>query len=148
MQQDVQEVDAESLANLPAGGDGSNYQWLDLDGEGLQCVLAEQGDGWYYKRNVSPVTFTFEDGKPKISARFEPVTEVARLPSFADAPSASHQFLDLAGDGQLDCVVLERPVAGFFERTEDQDWEPFRPLRVSAQPRLARSKSALRRSHG
>jgi RHS repeat-associated protein len=34
----------------------------------------------------------------------------------------------LAGDGQLDCVVLERPVAGFFERTYEQDWEGFKPL--------------------
>jgi RHS repeat-associated protein len=128
VQQDVQEVDPESLENLPAGGNGGNYQWLDLDGEGMQCVLVEQDDGWYYKRNVSPGTFTFEDGKPKISVRFEAVTEVARLPSLAEAPSGSHQFLDLAGDGQLDCVVLDRPVAGFFERTEDQDWEAFRPL--------------------
>jgi RHS repeat-associated protein len=39
-----------------------------------------------------------------------------------------HQFLDLAGDGQLDCVVLERPLAGFFKRTEDRRWETFTPL--------------------
>src|SRR5262249_47695818 len=39
-----------------------------------------------------------------------------------------HQFIDLAGDGQLDCVVLDRPTAGFFKRTEDEDWDPFRPL--------------------
>ena len=25
-------------------------------------------------------------------------------------------------------MVLERPVAGFFERTYEQDWESFKPL--------------------
>src|SRR5262249_2334798 len=54
--------------------------------------------------------------------------EVSRLPSFAESPAVRHQFLDLAGDGQLDCVVLDRPVPGFFERTADEDWDAFRPL--------------------
>jgi RHS repeat-associated protein len=128
LSEEVQDVDPESLQNLPVGANGAGYQWLDLDGEGLQCVLAEQEDGWYYKRNVSPRTFSFADGKPTSSALFDPVTEVATLPSFAESSAQHHQFFDLAGDGQLDCVVLERPVAGFFERTYEQGWEAFKPL--------------------
>jgi RHS repeat-associated protein len=128
VQDSVREVDPESLANLPGSVNGGRYQWLDLDGEGLQCVLTEQDDGWYYKRNLSPSTFTFDAGKPVASARFEPVAEVASLPSFAQAMTPHHQFLDLAGDGQLDCVVLERPLAGFFKRTEERLWETFTPL--------------------
>jgi RHS repeat-associated protein len=128
VQTDVQDVGPESLANLPASVDGTAYQWLDLDGEGLQCVLAEQDDNWYYKRNLSPLTFDFVDGQPIATAQFEPLTEVSRLPSFAESPALRPQFLDLAGDGQLDCVVLDRPVPGFFKRTEDEDWEPFQPL--------------------
>jgi RHS repeat-associated protein len=128
VQQEVREVDPESLANLPASVDGGRYQWLDLDGEGLQCVLAEQNDGWYYKRNISPLSLALSGGTAMASARFEPVTEVTSLPSFAQTATPRHQFLDLAGDGQLDCLVLERPLAGFFERTEDQQWKPFRPL--------------------
>ena len=53
-----------------------------------------------------------------------------------------HQFLDLAGDGQLDCVVLERPVAGFFERTQEQDWDAFKPL--PSLPNLDWSEPNLR----
>src|SRR5262249_13236736 len=48
---EIHEVDAQSLENLPSGVDGTNYQWLDLDGEGLPGILTAQGDGWYYKRN-------------------------------------------------------------------------------------------------
>ena len=119
---EVREVDAASLADMPLGA--SAYQWLDLDGEGTAGLLAEQPGAWFYKRNVSPLAEASETP----TARFDPVTEQASLPSFADAPAWRHQFLDLAGDGRLDCVVLERPVPGFFERTDEEDWDPFAPL--------------------
>ena len=131
VQQEVKEVDPASLANLPGALDGSRYQWLDLDGEGLQSVLAEQDDGWYYKRNLSPLTYDSTNGKPTASAAFEPLTEITKLPGFAETRAPRYQFLDLAGDGQLDCVVLQSSVAGFYKRTEEQDWESFRPLSSS-----------------
>ena len=142
LSEEVHDVDPESLQNLPVGADGARYQWLDLDGEGLQCVLAQQEDGWYYKRNVSPLSFTFASGKPTSIARFDPVTEVVTLPSVAETLAQYHQFLDLAGDGQLDCVVLERPMAGFFERTCEQDWDAFKPL--PSLPNLDWSEPNLR----
>jgi len=128
IQDGVSEVDPDSLANLPGNLEGRNYQWLDLDGEGLPGVLAEQDDGWYYKRNLSPSTFSFIGTKPAVSARLEPLSQVTSLPSFAQPITPRHRFIDLVGDGQLDCVVLERPLTGFFERTEDQGWERFAPL--------------------
>ena len=56
--------------------------------------------------------------------------EVAKLPGFAKASARAprHQFLDLAGDGQLDCVVLDRPTPGFYKRTQDENWEAFTAL--------------------
>ena len=38
--------------------------------------------------------------------------------------------MDLAGDGQPDRVSFDAPVRGFYERTHDADWEPFRPFRT------------------
>jgi hypothetical protein len=128
IEQQVHEVDPDSLANLPASIDGQYYRWLDLDGEGVQCVLAEREGAWYYKRNLSPLTFGFVGDQPSTTARFEPVSELAKLPGLAATLSRRHQFLDLAGDGQLDCAVLDRPVAGFFKRTQDEDWDDFRTL--------------------
>ena len=55
------------------------------------------------------------------SGDIETLTEVAKLPGFAQARTARHQVLDLAGDGQQDCVVLEWPDPGFYKRTDDQD---------------------------
>jgi hypothetical protein len=46
-----QQFDLSSLQNIPQGVDGSLYQWLDLDGEGLSGVFTEQVEGWFYKRN-------------------------------------------------------------------------------------------------
>jgi RHS repeat-associated protein len=125
IQDGVHEVSPEDLAGLAAQIDGQRCQWLDLDGEGLPGVLAEQDDGWYYRRNLSASTFGFDGGQPTASARFEPLSEVTSLPSFAQPNTPRHQFIDLAGDGQLDCVVLEQPQAGFFERTAEQTWEQF-----------------------
>jgi RHS repeat-associated protein len=125
---EIETIDAESLRNLPVGANGLEYQWLDLDGEGLQCVLAEQEGGWYYKRNVSPISTVKENGKEKVVARLDPLIEVMTEPSTCKAGSARHQFLDLAGDGSLDVVQFEKPVAGFFERTEDERWESFIPF--------------------
>ncbi|MGH8657945.1 MAG: SpvB/TcaC N-terminal domain-containing protein, partial [Gammaproteobacteria bacterium] len=50
VQEEIHEVDPESLENLPYGLDNGRYQWIDLDGEGLSGVLTEQADGWFYKR--------------------------------------------------------------------------------------------------
>src|SRR5439155_472559 len=55
IQAEVHEVEPSSLENLPYGLDGSNYQWVDLDGEGVSGILSEQANGWFYKRNLSPI---------------------------------------------------------------------------------------------
>ncbi len=124
---DIQEIDAESLKNLPAGAEGLQYQWLDLDGEGMQGVLAEQPNGWYYKRNLSPIPID-DNGKQKRTARFEPLVQVSAYPTIAEATKTRHQFLDLAGDGQLDLVQFDNPISGFFERTQDEKWDSFVPF--------------------
>ena len=125
-QQPIRHVDASSLQNLPIGLDGG-YQWVDLDGEGISGVLTEQGDAWFYKRNLSPLPVR-NNGSEETKARFAPIELVIPKPALSLA--AGHaQFMDLAGDGQPDVVNLEGPVHGFYERTEDADWEPFRAFR-------------------
>ncbi|MFN8499656.1 MAG: SpvB/TcaC N-terminal domain-containing protein [Anaerolineae bacterium] len=125
-QQPVREVTPESLENLPVGLDGARYQWLDLDGEGASGILSEEADGWYYKRNVSANNGITEDGRAHTVARFGPAELVASKPSVGLADGA--QFLDLAGDGQVDLALMDGTARGFFERTDDAGWAPFRPF--------------------
>ncbi len=40
----IRTIDPDSVENLPYGVDGSHYQWVDLDGEGVAGILTEQGE--------------------------------------------------------------------------------------------------------
>jgi RHS repeat-associated protein len=125
IQDQVQEIDAVSLENLPAGLDGSTYQWVDLHGEGITGVLTEQAGAWFYKRNLSPLPIR-EDGPEPVKARFAPVELVTSKPNLTLAGGA--QFMDLAGDGQPDLVALEGPMPGLYEHDLKEGWQPFRPF--------------------
>ncbi|MBF2050573.1 MAG: toxin [Elainella sp. C42_A2020_010] len=112
----IHTIDAESLKNLPIGLDDAVYQWLDLDGEGISGILTEQAEGWFYKANLG-------------DARFAAVQLVATKPTGSDLQDSQQRLLDLAGDGQLDLVLLNRGLAGFYERGHQQDWATFRPFK-------------------
>jgi hypothetical protein len=122
----VRDVDGKSLENLPSGLDDSHYRWVDLDGEGLRGILTEQAGSWFYKANLSPVNQQSVNGAQITLPQFAPVEVVARQPSLAALGSGRQQLLDLSGDGQLDLVNFDRPTPGFFERTQEADWEPFK----------------------
>ena len=127
IQDEVHEVDAASLENLPQGLDHSRYQWADLDGEGLSGILTEQGGACFYKRNQSAVPVKDPAGKETTVAHFAPLECVATMPSLANL-SGGQQLLDLAGDGQLDVVDFDGPAPGFFERTPDEEWDTHKPF--------------------
>ncbi|HLG61748.1 MAG TPA: SpvB/TcaC N-terminal domain-containing protein [Ktedonosporobacter sp.] len=109
---DVQELDAASLENLPAGLDGRSYRWVDLDGEGVSGILTEQAGVWFYKPNLG-------DGQ------FGPLETVAQKPTLTALHDGRQQLLSLAGDGKLALVDFSGAAPGFFKRTEDQQWENF-----------------------
>lgn len=104
-------LDRDSIKDLRGGVDGVSYQWLDLDGEGIAGVFGEQGDAWWYKPNLG-------DGR---LGRARPIGARPGIEGRA-------QFLDLAGDGQLDAVTLQAPNAGFYERDDQAGWSRFTPL--------------------
>jgi RHS repeat-associated protein len=118
VQDTVQEVDAASHENLPIGVDGAAYQCTDLHGEGLPGILSEQAGGWFYKRNISPISTH--------PVAFAPLERVAVKPNLALAAGA--QFMDLAGDGEPDLVVFDGPMPGFYEHDADEGWQSFRPF--------------------
>jgi RHS repeat-associated protein len=139
----VEEIaDIDSLENLPIGiGDSSNdnnnrnnYQWVDLDGEGLAGILTQQDGAWFYKRNLSSLpiqrsssssddtaataaavnggdeeTRTRARGQqrsPDIIARFAPMERIATIPSQQQQQQQRRQqLMDLDGNGKLDLVV-------------------------------------------
>ncbi len=127
VQELVEEVDAESLENLPVGLDGTAYQWQDLHGEGIPGILTEQGGAWFYKRNLSPINAQSQNGGLQTQALFAPTEMVAVKPNPGFAGGQA-QFMDLASDGQPDLVVMDGPLSGLYEHDEAEGWEPFRPF--------------------
>ena len=113
--EEIHEIDPVSLENLPVGMDGANYQWVDLDGEGISGFLTEQANAWFYKPNLG-------------GGRFGALEKVASIPSLASLRGGRQQLLDLAGDGQLDLAEFSGATPGFYERTEDENWVSFRPF--------------------
>jgi RHS repeat-associated protein len=99
-------------ANLPIGVDGTEYTWVDLEGEGLTGILSRGSSNWFYRSNLG-------------HGQFSPAKALTALPSLA---GGRNQLLDLDGNGQLDMVVFDGSGSGFFERTAEGDWASFRSL--------------------
>ena len=112
---EIESIDLTSLRNLPIGLDGSRYQWIDLDGEGISGIISEQGGEWYYKPNLGNKTF----------GEMQPVRS---RPATAHLAAGHQQLMDLAGDGSLDLVEFTGPMSGYYERTPEGSWDPFRPF--------------------
>ncbi len=124
IQQQVMTADPASLTNLPEGVDGAQFRWVDLDGEGTPGILTDWGGGWGYKRNLSPANLKAQpNGNLIARASFGPLQTLPLLPSRAEL--AGQHLVDLSGAGRMDLVDLERPAPGFFQRTPDENWEPF-----------------------
>jgi RHS repeat-associated protein len=110
----VTAVGLSSLAQAPDGIDGENYEFVDLDGEGIAGILsaaASPSPTLYYKRNL---------GGGALAA-------AERLPSQPSLRSIAGgvQLLSLNADGRLDVAMLAGPMPGFYERTRDFSWSPF-----------------------
>jgi RHS repeat-associated protein len=139
---EVHEIDPDSLQNLPYGLDGTYYRWVDMDGEGLSGILTQQAGSWFYKRNLGSLPVTKNKGEQSTEPHFGPLEKVSSIPSLADIQSGKQQFLDLDGDGQIELVHFENSQSGFFERTQDENWESFIPF--SSVPNISWNDPNLR----
>lgn len=108
------DLQVQSIESLPAGVDGQRYFFLDLDGEGLPGIVTYQGNALYYSANEGAGQFSAPHCLP-----FQP--------SWLNENGSSEQWLDLAGDGQIDLVQLRGPTPGFckHDRESPFDWSNF-----------------------
>ncbi|KAF2464647.1 SpvB-domain-containing protein [Lindgomyces ingoldianus] len=104
-----------ALENVPVGVADTNYQFLDLDAEGLPGLLTHQSSEWFYKPNLG-------------GARFGPMQVLPQRPTVTEGGSQIAQWLDLSGDGKLDLVRFQDTAPGFYRRDNllSSGWEPFR----------------------
>lgn len=109
---EIRTVSADNLIHAPSGLDEEHYQFTDLFNEGLSGILAEQANGWYYKRSLG-------------NGKFEQAKLVSPKPSFAGL-GGQFQLADLDADGCKQLVSRSHGLNGFFELDDDNEWIGFR----------------------
>ncbi|MDR0307056.1 MAG: hypothetical protein LBI42_09510 [Chitinispirillales bacterium] len=102
---DVHEVDAQSLSGLPAGLASEGSHFIDLYGEGLSGLLSEVGQGWYYKRN---------DGNGKLG----PMTALRNRPFTGSAAGIQ----ELEGNSEKYLVDMDGSAPGFYRLENGEAW--------------------------
>ncbi|RNJ52613.1 hypothetical protein D7B24_003168 [Verticillium nonalfalfae] len=135
-------VDEKSLRNLPVGLDGRDYQWIDLDGDGLPGILMRSEAAWYYKRNTSANNVQAGTEPPLAVARFGELELIRTIPS-ASEPEMCH-FGDVTGSGKLNLIQTAPSGWGYFEREADIDtgWTNFRYM--ARFPNVDASKDSVK----
>ncbi|KAH9206572.1 virulence plasmid 65kDa B protein-domain-containing protein [Leptodontidium sp. 2 PMI_412] len=118
----VEDINHESLENIPAGVDADSIRWVDIDAEGLTGMLFEQGGNWFYKRNTSANNIG-ADNTPK--PRFEALETLSQKPNTSTTTS---QFGDVTGSGTLDVIEYGPDIWGYYERRKN-GWTSFKEFR-------------------
>jgi RHS repeat-associated protein len=125
---EVRVVDGVSIINAPVGLT-NGYQWVDLYGEGINGILTEQGEAWYYKSNLGDVD---EDKQ----VQFTKAKKVAPKPSFTGLSSGVLSLQDLDANGQKQIVVHGSGIQGYFEMTSGTDFDSFKSFETIANINL------------
>ncbi len=124
----LQDIDAESLRNLPNGVDGQAYRWTDLNGEGTPGILNEEAGAWRYKANLSPARQTTAAPGSEPAPWFAPEQSLGAQPSLAVLPGGQQQLNDLSRSGQLALIDYAGNPPGFFQRTAEGKWNSYEPF--------------------
>lgn len=119
---EVQTLAPDALEQLPAATDGRQYQWIDLDGEGIAGVLTQQAGALYYKRNLGQGQLA-----PARPLRDQPSGTAIGIEA---RPGEGQRLLDVTGDGLPDLVSMGGVTPGYHPRNDDGTWSPHRPFRT------------------
>ena len=103
-------------SNLPTGIHPSAGQLVDLDGQGMNGLLIDQGDAWIYQRNRG-------------GGRFGAAELVQAVPALGRRGHRPPSLLDLDGDGVVEFADLAGPTPGFALRDGD-GWAAPRTFRT------------------
>ncbi len=106
----IQTIKTDSYKNLPQGLSG-NYQFTDLNAEGLNGILFESDDAWYYKRNLG-------------EGQIDSLKLVSEKPNWGNL-NRSAQLSNLEANGQLYVSAFGKN-GGYAKRDSCGSWSPQR----------------------
>ena len=111
-------VNWQPMPPLPGLDDGQLYQLVDLFGEGVAGVLHRTDDAWLYRAPQRGAgggdAVEYDEWRPLLG-----------IPS---TQSVRGKLLDIDGNGQLDWLVAQPGMAGFFTVRPDKGWSGFMPF--------------------
>jgi RHS repeat-associated protein len=119
---DIKNVKNENLIHAPIGLSG-NYQWTDLYNEGINGILTEQANAWYYKSNLGQAQVQNDELGDLNFTHAQPVMP---KPSFLGLGNGTLQLQDLEANGQKQIVVNSDGIHGYFELGVEDEWKPFK----------------------
>ena len=119
---EIQTVSQENLVHTPTGLT-DNYQWTDLYNEGINGILTEQANAWFYKSNYGQVQIDKEELR---DLHFSQAKLIMPKPSFLGIGNGTLQLQDLDANGQKQLVVNSTVMQGYFELTDEGEWQPFK----------------------
>ncbi len=112
----------DTLAGLD---DGQHYQLLDLYNDGLPGILHRSEKSWYYREPQRAPQPAAAD-----AVVYGPWQALPRIPP-SGAPRQA--LVDLNGDGQLEWVVTQPGLNGFFSLEPHRQWSAFTPFTALPQ---------------
>lgn len=112
------------VKNLPLGIDGQSFSFADPKGEGINGILTENADAWYFKPNLGHDNF-YEDHPANYSP--EPVGSFGKLETLQQKPigASPASLQDIDGDGKPEAVIRQSHMAGYYKQKENGEWGAF-----------------------
>ncbi|RXV64368.1 insecticidal toxin complex [Burkholderia stabilis] len=113
----------EALPSFAGLNDGSQYQIVDLYGEGLPGILYQVDNDWRYQAPMRG-----SDGPNAVT--YSPWQPLPELPALLPGWGARQALMDLTGDGRLNWVTAQPALAGYFTLNPDRRWSTFVPCQA------------------
>ncbi|MCG8410760.1 MAG: hypothetical protein MI739_05695, partial [Bacteroidales bacterium] len=124
----LHKVNPDQLSNIPAGVDGSKWQFTDLYGEGLNGLLHTENQAWYYKPNLGDKAI-YTDGADSNNPDLQlgNIQLLKQKPSLADKNGGNFYLGDVDSDSQPELVFQSEGINGYYS-LENGEWQNFTPF--------------------
>ncbi|QMU63858.1 MAG: hypothetical protein GKR88_05835 [Flavobacteriaceae bacterium] len=111
----------EELEGFTGIDNGTNYQLVDLYGEGIPGILYRDGKGWQY-RSVERSDASKDNDSNAV--QYGATEWLRQIPTLREGGT----LMDLNGDGKLNWVISQHSYAGYYSSNPDHTWTSFTPL--------------------
>ena len=104
------------------------YQLVDLYRDGLPGVLYRSDKSWYYREPLRA-----DPAQDANHVVYGALQTLERIPVADQTRPLQQSLADLDGDGQLDWIIAQPGMSGFFTLNSNRQWSNFAPFTALPQ---------------